>query len=227
MTPAQFLLAARVPASLASQEFGPWKIERRKAVVGNLPDEIAFDMMVAGWDDYTILFRVSARTLHLANQSEVVMEDSITELRKHLPIWMVGRGRILVTGLGLGCVVRGLLASDRIEHVDVIEIDPDVLRIVGAELNGNPRVTLHHADALTWEIPAGGKWDFAWHDIWTDGDTNLQILHAELIKRFLPHTKNQGAWAFPRHVHRRLPFRAIGAPRRGASLQHRTNEAAW
>jgi hypothetical protein len=55
---------------------------------------------------------------------EVVMEDSPRELRRHLPIWMHAHGRVLVTGLGLGCVVRGLLASPHVEYIDVAKSTP-------------------------------------------------------------------------------------------------------
>jgi spermidine synthase len=50
------------------------------------------------------------------------MEDTLSELRRHTPIFMRAKGRLLVTGLGLG-VVRGLLAKPEVEHIDVVEID--------------------------------------------------------------------------------------------------------
>jgi hypothetical protein len=36
------------------------------------------------------------------------MNDFPQELKKHLDFVLRARGRVLVTGLGLGCVVRGL-----------------------------------------------------------------------------------------------------------------------
>ena len=72
---------------------------------------------------------------------------------------------MLITGLELGCVVRGLLCNTAVESIDVVEIDEGLIRIVGAEFLANPRIIFHHADAR--EFPADQKWDFAWHDIWT------------------------------------------------------------
>lgn len=207
MTPADFLRAARVPATLQPQTFGPWTIERRRARP-NVPGELE----LVGGDDYTLLRRISWASLHL-QEGEIVMEDSAQELRKHMPIWLEARGRVLKTGLGLGCVVRGLLASDLVEHVDVVEIDADIIRVIGAEFEDEPRLTIHHADALTWDF-GKRRWDYAWHDIWTDGDRALQLLHADLIKRFWPAVgSRQGAWAFPRTALRAVPFRMLGAPK--------------
>ncbi len=199
-TPADFLDAARVPDSLEPQEFGLWTIQRVRAdesIMGEL-----------GWlgsrPHYTLLRRLTEATLHHAG--EIVMEDSLRELRRHLPIWLAARGRVLVSGLGLGCVVRGLLASPAVEHVDVIELDDKVIKVVGAEFSRNTRVTLWHGDALTIEWPEEKRWDYAWHDIWCEG-SGLQILHMELMKRYSPRCTMQGAWQFPR-MFRRLIKRA-------------------
>jgi hypothetical protein len=93
------------------------------------------------------------------------MSDTPDELRDCHSILCRARGRVLVNGLGLGCVVRGLLAKPIVEHVDVVEIDPDVIALVGPHYAG-PRCTIHHADAFAIEWPNGTRWDCAWHDIW-------------------------------------------------------------
>lgn len=205
LRPRDYLEAARVPAWVQPQSFGPWTIERRRA-----EESILHEFDAVGWPDYTLLRRVSVRTLH-QDFGEVVMEDSIRELRRHLPIWMTAYGRVLVTGLGLGCVVRGLLASPRVEHIDVIEIDPMIIGAIGVEFAQESRVSFYRGDALTIDLP--GCWEFAWHDLWTDGEVHLQRLHAQLFARFLTRCEHQGAWAFPREVSRLLPFRALGTPR--------------
>lgn len=208
MTPQEFISAARVPKRILPQKRGPWTIERRRADRLR-PEHCA----VIGFDDYTLLRRISWSTLHLEGADEVVMEDSAQELRKHLPIWMASHGRVLKTGLGLGCVVRGLLANPAVEHVTCIEIDPNIIAMVGPEFQGNPRVEIICADALLWEPPQDNMWDFAWHDIWTDGDEPLQLLHMRLAKRFHHRVGAQGAWAFPR-VEKKLIRRKWSNPER-------------
>lgn len=137
--------------------------------------------------------------MHLES-GEVVMDDSRLELRRHLPIWLAAHGRVLITGLGLGCVVRGLLACAEVTHIDVIELDREILARVGAEFEGNPRVALHHGNALTCKMP-GRRWDFAWHDIWCEGN-GLQVLHVKLIHRYRRRCARQGAWMLPRFIKR-------------------------
>lgn len=206
-----YLAAARVPATLAPQSFGLWTIERITAPPGT-PESQALWKLYVGASSQTLLRRVTDATVHVGG--EIVMEDSVSELERHLPIWIAARGRVLVTGLGLGCVLRGLLAKPDVEHVDVVEIDAAIIRVVGAEFAGNPRCTIHHADALTWIPPAGAVWDFAWHDLWTEGERHLQLLHGDLIRKFVDAVpvRRQGAWRFPRCAGSRIGV--LGAPRR-------------
>lgn len=200
-----YLEAARVPETLKPQTFGPWTIER----ISNLPPSLA---RYVGWSSQTVLSRHTEATLHLY-RGEIVMEDSRVELSRHLPIWLAAHGRVLITGLGLGCVVRGLLSKPSVEHIDVVEIDRRVLRVVGPEFAHNPRVTLHEDDALLKEWPTETKWDYAWHDIWCEGK-GLAHLHVELLGKFNKRIKHQGAWMLPRIAGRIINPRLLGAPRR-------------
>lgn len=187
----RLLCAARVPEALKPQGFGTWLIERYR-----VPPELDW----VGWPTITTLRRYTEATLHL--NGEVVMEDSRQELSRHLPIWLAARGRVLITGLGLGCVVRGLLALPAIEHIDVVELDRDILRVVGPEFEGNPRVSLRHGDALKVTWPRGTCWDYAWHDIWCPSGSKLHTLHAKLLCKYRLRVGYQGAWMLPRVVKR-------------------------
>ncbi len=207
MTPDAYLRAARCPATLEAQKFGLWEIWRAP-MVPSLSRCSSLRIWTAA------LFRYTEATIHLESPGEVVMEDSLGELRQHLPIWLRAHGRVLVTGLGLGCVVRGLLANPRVERIDVIEIDRDICDVIGPEFagsgeNSDDRVNLIEGDALTYPINVRDRWDCAWHDIWVDesaGAPNLQVFHAELITRFMPAVRGQqGAWKLPRFIARRAP----------------------
>lgn len=187
-----FILAARVPADLHPQRIGEWRIERHGG------DDVAR----SGFSTRTTLSRpreLDPEDPYAAEMNcgrrNVVMEDGWIELSRHLPVWLNARGRVLVTGLGLGCVVRGLLASPCIEHIDVIEMDAGILGVVGAEFASEPRVKLHLGNAL--EVEIEGAWDFAWHDI-DCGTRDGQVLHARLLARFKGRALRQGAWMFPR-----------------------------
>jgi hypothetical protein len=217
VTPDDYMAAARVPHSIEPQEFGLWTITRlaaREAIT--LESQATMCRKLVGFDDYTLLHRFTASTIHLP-YGEIVMEDSKRELRKHLPIWMTARGRVLVTGLGLGCVVRGLLANQNVDRIDVVEIDRHIIRVIGPEFT-DPRVTIHQADALKIRFSPDTRFDFAWHDIWSDtdaGEPHLQSLHAKLLIKYRDIAGRQGAWAFPRefgkmHARRML---LIGVPK--------------
>jgi predicted membrane-bound spermidine synthase len=119
---------------------------------------------------------------------------------------------VLVSGLGLGCVVRGLLARPAVLHVDVLEIDATILRLIGPEFAANPRVTLIQADARCWRPPDGTHYDFAWHDIW-HAEESWHVIHAHLIERYQSICDRQGAWQFPREIKRLLRGRLVGGYR--------------
>lgn len=216
MTPIGYILAARVPRSLPPQEFGLWQIERIAADGAAInPREKSMGALMVGFPDYTLLRRFTCANIHLAH-GEIVMEDSVIELSRHLPIWMAARGRVLVTGLGLGCVVRGLLANPMVRRIDVVEIDPDIVRVIGPEFAADPRVMIHLGDALKIRWSPDTRFDFAWHDLWKEG-RGLQLMHAELIIRLRGIAGRQGAWAFPRTFAKlwaRKGHQLLGAPAR-------------
>jgi hypothetical protein len=220
----ELVAAMRATDLPAPQERGLWYIARETAVLpGPLQDwyqrEYGYDAYPEHPAASTTLCRWTDATIH-TTRGECVMSDDPRELRRHLPIVLAATGRVLITGLGLGCVVRGLLARGRVQHVDVVELDAGVLEMVGPSFQGERRVTLHHGDALAINWPPGTRWDFAWHDVWNDRP-ETQVLHAQLLVRYRDRAERQGAWGFPREVKRlwgrRMPL--LGASTRyvGAS----------
>jgi len=148
----------------------------------------------------------------MQHMGDVVMEDSARELARHMPVVLFASGRVLVTGLGLGCVVRGLLATGHVEHVDVVEKSAEVVKLVwpsfGAE-EALGRVTLHEGDAATIEWPEDKRWDYAWHDLWVpEGNSALQVLHTKLFVRYRGMTLFQGCWGMDRATRRVLKTHA-------------------
>ncbi len=196
MTPESIIDACRVPETVPCCHRGIWEIRRQDV-------KYAYRKYLGQYPSMTVLLKTTMATLHL-DHGDVVMEDSERELKRHLPILLAAKGRILVSGLGLGCVVRGLLANPHVQHIDVVEIDDTILDLVGPEFRDNGRVTLHHADALKIKWPRGKRWDFAWHDI-HDDDGHLSLLH-----RYRHCCHRQGAWMLPRFVKKLWPRELIG-----------------
>src|SRR4051812_44820827 len=109
MTPEQLVHACRVPDTVQPATTGLWTIRRVSAAEMPNPFSQAYlRYTLGGYDSYTLLERATLATMH-RDFGECVMEDSARELRRHLPVLLVARGRVLVSGLGLGCVLRGLL----------------------------------------------------------------------------------------------------------------------
>lgn len=157
-------------------------------------------------NDYTFLYRVTDHTLYNSPPGEVVMEDTPMELSTHLGFVMRARGNVLVTGLGLGCVIRGLLENPNVEHVTVLENSVDVMELVWPYMP-KERLTIIFADALEWTATNTERFDCAWHDLWTDrdsGEPHLDIWHAALFTNLKKCVKRQGAWAFDRSMKHRL-----------------------
>ena len=84
------------------------------------------------------------------------MSDAPFVLRNYVPFLEAAEeGDVLLTGLGLGCLVRGLLARPLVRSVTVVELHADVLELIGPYYR-RPGVELVHADALDWEPPRAG-----------------------------------------------------------------------
>lgn len=97
-----------------------------------------------------------------------VMSDTPAEIREFAPALARATGRVLITGLGLGCLPHALLLKPDVTHIDIVEIDPEVIALTGHYLTGDPRVHIHHASALDIDLLfAPGSFDYAWHDIWS------------------------------------------------------------
>lgn len=101
--------------------------------------------------------------------------------------------RVIINGLGLGMVLKATLALSHVEHVDVVEIDPRVVQLVGSQYQ-DARLTIHTADAYDVKWPVGTCWDVAWHDVWpticgdnADGMTRLN-------RRYGNRVNWQGCW---------------------------------
>lgn len=160
---------------------------------------------------YTYLRRLTDATIYNSPPGEVVMEDTPYELCTHLQFMLQAHGDVLVTGLGLGCVTRGLLANHNVRSVTCIEKSASVLKLVQPHINYD-NLTIIHADALEWVIDNDRKFDCAWHDLWTnqdDGDPMLDLWHAQLILRCRENIDWQDAWSIDRTIKKWMMQRGI------------------
>ena len=124
-----------------------------------------------------------------------MMSDTPAEIGDHLDFVYRAKGRCLLNGLGLGVVLKAILAKPEVTHVDVVEIEQDVINLVWPTYKEGNKVTLYHADALTIEWPKGTTWDCAWHDIWPSICTDNLPEVTKLKRKYARRVAYQAAWA--------------------------------
>lgn len=155
---------------------------------------------------YTYLWHITDEGLKSGVPGEIVMEDTPFEIETHLNFMLRAQGNVLITGLGLGCVARGLLCNPYVSHITCIEKSEDVLKLVQPYMP-RERLTIIHADALEWTKQNTEIFDYAWHDLWTNrekGEPCLANWHIRLLINCKKNVCFQGAWAFPRPMKRVL-----------------------
>lgn len=131
------------------------------------------------------------------------MSDTDAEKNDHVPavsrIDFLKAKRVLINGLGLGVVLQAALSYDHVEHVDVVEKDERVIKLVGPHYTKDPRVTIHHADAYeqikAW--PRGTRWDVGWSDIWPKISPDNQPDMTRLQKIYQRRCQWHCCWAAP------------------------------
>lgn len=137
-----------------------------------------------------------------------IMSDTPTEIREHELAIDGAEGDVLITGLGLGCIVSALLAKPEVTSITVVEIDRDVIALTAPYYEDEPRVEIVNMDALGAAVlfQNEGRWfDFAWHDIWSHiADRNLDddslaehgISYETMFDAWDPICELQEAWAY-------------------------------
>jgi len=164
--------------------------------------EIAITSMRDGSRGYT----PPGTYTRLTRRHGLWMSDTHAERRDHLePLWKARRlssgFKVLVTGLGLGMVVRAMILGTDVGHIDVVEIDPDVVALVGpyyeklAAEHGKT-LTIHLGDAFDRKVLFGPNdyWDIAWHDIWQDLCLDNLTGMGSLARRYTRFVGWQGFW---------------------------------
>jgi hypothetical protein len=86
---------------------------------------------------------------------------------------------------------------DTVDHVDVVERDPRIVRTVGRWLQSEygDRVTIHRGNALTIQWPRGTKWSVVWHDIWPTIASDNLVEMEKLHRKYGNRCRWQGSWA--------------------------------
>ena len=128
------------------------------------------------------------------NGRGIVMSDTPDEMRDHYFPVQKARGHVLINGLGLGMVLQAVLKKTEVERVTVVEIDPDVVALIGPHY-ACARLEIVTASAFDYQPPKGVRYGCVWHDIWDAicGD-NLPEM-TKLKRKYGRRADWQGCWA--------------------------------
>lgn len=129
-------------------------------------------------------------------QRGIVMSNTRMEIITNLDAYRKATGRVLINGLGLGMLLEGILNKPDVKYVRVIEIDPDVIALVGPHFKKDKRVEIIQADAYEYRPAVGERFNYAWHDIWDAITADNLPLMAKLGRRYGKRICDaQGFWA--------------------------------
>lgn len=126
-------------------------------------------------------------------QRGVVMSDTPDEMRDHYGAVINAKGHVLLNGLGIGMVLAAVLKKP-VESVTVVEIDADVIALVGPHYD-DPRVSIVNASAFDYQPPKGRRYGAVWHDIWDDICADNLTAMTKLKRKYGRRTDWQGCWA--------------------------------
>lgn len=123
----------------------------------------------------------------------IVMTDTPDERRDHWEPVHMATGHVLINGLGIGMVLSAVLKKPEVTAVTVVEIDPDVVALVGPHY-ASERMQIVTASAFDYRPTKGLRYGMVWHDIW-DGICSDNLPEMTRLKRkYGRRTDWQGCW---------------------------------
>lgn len=165
---------------------GPWSVSR--FTIGSEPSISMLRLAMSGRST-----RPGTYTKLVHRSRGVVMSDTDAEKRDHYAFVAAARGHVLINGLGLGMCVAAVLSRPKVERVTVVEIDPDVISLVGPHYTSD-RVEIVEASAFDYVPPKGVRYGAVWHDIW---DSICEDNRPEMIRLHRKYGRRcdwQGSW---------------------------------
>jgi hypothetical protein len=130
----------------------------------------------------------------LCRSGKVIMSNTPAEVKDSSYFVHKATGSVLINGLGLGAVVKMVLAKGNVRKLTVIEISKDVIKLVAPSFQDH-RLKIICADAFEYKPPKGMRYNAVWHDIWDDiCSDNLQEMY-KLKRRYGRRADYQECWA--------------------------------
>lgn len=187
------LLKTEIP----EQELNGWII-KRFTIDKDRADSFNMHQLFSGYSrpirpgTYTKMGKVNG-----GSDDNLWMSDTPAEINDHYLPASAAHGHCLIAGLGLGIITEACLRRDDVTKVTVLEIEEDVIKMVGPYLEekwGTERLEIIHCDALEWKPPKGVRYGMCWFDIWPsicqDNWDDMKLLH----RRYGSKADWKGSW---------------------------------
>jgi len=171
---------------------GPWTVD---TMVLTDDDVMMSNLRAARDGNAYMMCRPGTYKRLCHNKRGCVMSNTQMEVRTAIDAYVHAHGAVLINGLGLGMVLEGVLSKDAVTRVKVVEIDQDVIDLVGPHFASDPRVEIVQGDAYTYKPGKDEHYDYAWHDIWDDINSDNLKLMGKLTRKWAKRAKTQGCWS--------------------------------
>jgi spermidine synthase len=122
----------------------------------------------------------------------LMMSDTQMEQRTNREVVHKARGRVLISGLGIGMILVPILAKPEVTSVTVLELSQDVIDLVLPHV-ADPRLEVIQADVFGYKPPKGAKYDVIYHDIWPELSTDTLKEMTKLHRKYA-HCLAPGGW---------------------------------
>lgn len=177
----------KIDLNLKEAQCGDWKIEKFAISDNDVKYHNLYEAAHRG------RYIESGTYWRLRHGKEVVMSNTPAEIRDHIGFIYKAKGNVLIAGLGLGMVLKALLAKDDVTHITVVEKSEDVIKLV-SPFYQDERVTIVHEDIFNYKPKE--IFDYGWFDIWTYicGDNYDDM--KRLNRKFARSVKDKGHWCY-------------------------------
>lgn len=132
------------------------------------------------------------KVARLLVDGQLMMSDGDDEKRTNVEFVINAKGHVLVAGLGIGMVLKPVLANPLVKSVTVVELHQDVIDLVAPTFK-HRKLSVFQADIFNWKPGKGTKYDCIYFDIWPAITTDNLPEMAKLHQRFKAY-KAPGGW---------------------------------
>lgn len=129
----------------------------------------------------------------LTHNGSLIMSDTPDERWDHYRFVREARDAVLISGLGLGMCLTGVLRKPEVTDVTVLEISQDLIDLVGPHFD-DPRLSIVCTNALDWKPPKGKTYGAVWHDIWPNMSQDNLPQMGLLNRRYARKAAWKGCW---------------------------------